>query len=113
MPLPHYGGGQQPTPDKEFIYLGKDMDVKPYLWYYGANPLKFIKNNKYKLGFTEHHYFENKADYNNIIYYSKCSNIEIDGKNYNIKANFEELLNRELIPISVYRQQRIDEILEN
>ena len=48
MPLPHYGGGQQPTPDKEFIYLGKDMDVKPYLWYYGANPLKFIKNNKYK-----------------------------------------------------------------
>jgi len=105
MPLPHYPGNRI-THIVEHIYLGEDINAKQYTWYYGVLNLTLFKNKIYNIGFSKH-------DYGNIPLYYKCERIEIDGNSYNIKANFEELLNRELIPISIYRQKRIDEILEN
>ena len=97
MPLPHYSG-RQPTPDKEFIYIGNDVLAKEYTWYYGAKLIYLIKNTKYKLGWNSHIY----------------ETIEIDGNVLNLNAKGTLLIEEEfLIPISLYRQKRIDEILEN
>ena len=105
MPLPHYPGNRIER-NIEYIYLGEDINAKQYTWYYGTLDLTLFKNKTYLIGFSKH-------DYGNIPVYYKCERIEIDGKSYNIKANFEELLDKELVTLSTFRDIRINEILEN
>ena len=117
MPLPHFAMSRMPPFSlptfvmgdyKEYVYIGEDLDGKPYIWDENL-PIKLIKNTKYKLYCR---IYENVVDSevdNSYIH------IYIDryDKTFTTKMTFADLINQKLMmPISEYRDIRINEILD-
>lgn len=106
MPLPHCPGAKI-NHTIEYIYLAEDRNAKQYVWSSGLVSLTLFNNKTYKIGFSEH-------NYEPIPLYYRCEYIEIEGINYAIRdRKFEKLLDTELIPLSVYRENRINDILDD
>ena len=116
MPLPHF---RMPPPFttptfvmgdyKEYVYIGEDIDGKSYIWDENL-PIKLIKNTKYRL---YRRVYESNDGYNEAdnpyihIYINRYE------KTFTTKLDFGNLINQKLmLPISEYREIRINEILE-
>ena len=89
---------------KEYVYIGEDIDAKPYLWNENL-PIFIQKNTKYKL-YCDSIYINDLPIYCYIF-------IEKYDKTFSTRENFKELLDMKLmLPIYEYRDRRINEILE-
>ena len=115
MPLPHYGGNSKPFKPgryKEYVYIGEDIEASLIIWDKNL-PCKLEKNNIYRLyedkkeeGDTS---FFNYDDINEGFIYLLLNN-----QFFITRPEFGILIKTGLIiPISKYREQRIDEIFED
>ena len=108
MTLPHFVSDYKLGSYKEYIYIGEYFDAKEYIWNENL-PINFVKNTKYRIYqriYDGTMYEKEEAQHVHIF-------IEKYDKTFTTRTKFSELLEKNLmIPISTYRKNRIDEILD-
>lgn len=119
MPLPHYGGNQnyggnqkpfKPGNYREYVYLGEDIDASKLIWDKNLTT-KLKKNTIYRL-------YEDKKEEGEISYYEETNNgfiyLLLNNQFLITRVEFGILIDSGvMVPISKYRDQRIDEIFKD
>jgi hypothetical protein len=113
MPLPHYGGNNKPfKPGKyrEYVYLGEDIDASKLIWDKNLTT-KLQKNNIYRL-------YEDKKEEGEISYYEETNDgfiyLLLNDQFFITRVDFGVLIEcGVIVPISKYREKRIDDIFKD
>ena len=113
MPLPHYGRQNkpfQPGKYREYIYIGKDIDASEIIW--DKNLSSKLKSN------TSYRLYEEKKEEGEISYYEETNDgfiyLLLGNQFFITKPEFGLLLKTGLmIPISEWRDKRIEEIFND
>lgn len=112
MPLPHCENQKPFKPGKyrEYVYLGEDIDASKLIWDKNLTT-KLQKNNIYRL-------YEDKKEEGEISYYEETNDgfiyLLLNDQFFITRVDFGVLIEcGVIVPISKYREKRIDEIFKD